>query len=262
MPVDNVQSTVYMPAYNSYSMFLDFIAKYLPQGFETIDREDPWMKDMERKLKNNKQGFYLSNLLTMQVHFVSESMTDLVGVKPEDFQLSSLLTRVHPEDFHRHSLARSMVIKRGYELLMKRDGISVHSTNTRIRDASDHFTQHLFQVFSFFSESPSKTVYLLLVLTPLTSFKLEKHGYHNYIGQDRAIFRYPDAGLLKIGNVFSDREFEIIKLIASGIGSEQIADKLMVSVNTVNTHRRNILKKTKKSTTHELVIELQERGIL
>jgi DNA-binding CsgD family transcriptional regulator len=251
-----------MPALTKYSMFHNFIAKYLPQGFATVDREDSWILDMEKKLKSNKQGFYLSNLLTMQVHFVSESMTDLVGVKPEDFQLSSLLTRVHPEDFHRHSLARSMVIKRGYELLMKRDGISVHSTITRIRDASDHFTQHLFQVFSFFSESPSRTVYFLLVLTPLTSFKLERHGYHNYIGEDRAMFRYPDMELLKTGHIFSEREFEIINLIAHGMGSEQIADKLSLSVNTVNTHRRNILKKTKKSTTQDLVIELQESGIL
>jgi len=251
-----------MSAPHNYSIFHNFIAKYLPQGFATIAREDPWMLDMEKKLKSNKQGFYLANLLTMQVHFVSESMTDLIGVKPGDFELSNLLTRVHPEDFNRHSLARSMVIKRGYELLMKRDGISIHSTNTRIKDASDNFMPHLFQVFSFFSESPSRTVYMLLVLTPLALFKIEKHGYHIYIGENLTMFRYPDAELLKIGNVFSNREFEIIRLIASGLGSEQIADKLLLSVNTVDTHRRNILKKTKKSSTHEVVIELQENGIL
>jgi len=247
---------------HDYSMFQDFITKYLPQGFVKINRQDPWMLDMEKKLKSNKQGFYLANLLAMQVHFVSESMTDLVGVKPEDFELSSLLTRVHPEDYNRHSLARSMVIKRGYELLMKRDGISVHSSQVRVKDASDHFTHHLFQVFSFFAESPSRTVYLLLVLTPLTSFKIEKHGYHNYIGENRAMFRYPDMNLLKTGHVFSNREFEIIKLIANNLSSEQIAVKLSLSVNTINTHRRNILKKTKKSTTQHLVIELQDRGIL
>jgi len=243
-------------------MFQDFIAKYLPQGFATIDRGDPWMQDMEKKLKSNNQGFYFANLLTMQVQFVSESMTGLVGVKPEDFELSSLLIRVHPEDFHRHSLARSMVIKRGYELLMKREGINFHSSVSRVKDASGIFTPHLFQVHSFFSETPTRTVYILLVLTQLSSFKLEKHGYHYNQGNDPAMFRYPDEELLKTGHVFSDREFEIIKLIASGQGSEQIADKLSLSVNTVNTHRRNILKKTKKSTTQDLVIELQERGIL
>jgi DNA-binding CsgD family transcriptional regulator len=102
----------------------------------------------------------------------------------------------------------------------------------------------------------------MLLLTDLSSFNIDKHKYHYYSGDDPALFRYPDDELLKIGHVFSDREFDIIKLIATGLGSEQIADRLSMSVNTVNTHRRNILKKTKKSSTHKLVIELQERGIL
>jgi DNA-binding CsgD family transcriptional regulator len=247
---------------HDYLMFHDFIAKYHAQGFVNINREDSSLQEMEKKLKGRSQGFYLANLLIMQVHFVSDTMYDLVGVKPNDFELSSLLTRVHPHDYHRHSLARSMVIKRGYELLMKREGTFFHSTVSRIKDASGNFTPHLFQVYSFFSETPIRTVYSLLVLTSLASFKLQKHGYHYYQGNDPAMFRYPDEKLLNVGHVFSEREFEIIKLIADGMGSEQIADKLFLSVNTVNTHRRNILKKTKKSTTHDLVIELQERGIL
>ncbi len=76
------------------------------------------------------------------------------------------------------------------------------------------------------------------------------------------MFRYPDKELLREGNIFSDREFELIKLIAAGLNSEQIAAKLSLSVNTVNTHRRNILTKTNKSTTQELVIELKTKGIL
>ena len=46
---------------------------------------------------------------------------------------------------------------------------------------------------------------------------------------------------------FQIREFEIIKLIESGLSSEQIAEKLFMSRYTVNTHRRNILEKTGKS---------------
>ena len=64
------------------------------------------------------------------------------------------------------------------------------------------------------------------------------------------------------GNVFTNREFEIIKLIAQGLESHEIAEKLFLSVHTVNTHRRNILSKTGKRTTHELVHELKERGVI
>ena len=65
-----------------------------------------------------------------------------------------------------------------------------------------------------------------------------------------------------MGNVFSDREFEIIKLIESGMSTEQIAEKLFLSPYTVNTHRGNILRKTGKSHIFELINELQERGLL
>ena len=64
------------------------------------------------------------------------------------------------------------------------------------------------------------------------------------------------------GNIFSDREFEIIKLIHSGLQSEQIAEKLFLSRHTVNTHRKNILDKTGKAHISDLIYYLQERGQL
>lgn len=46
----------------------------------------------------------------------------------------------------------------------------------------------------------------------------------------------------------SDRELEILKLIAEEYSSEQIADKLFISKRTVDSHRKNILAKTKIKT--------------
>ena len=67
-------------------------------------------------------------------------------------------------------------------------------------------------------------------------------------------FRYPDKELLNLGNIFTRREFEIIKLIASGRSSEQIAEELFLSLYTVNTHRGNILKKTKKTHVSDVIL--------
>ena len=52
--------------------------------------------------------------------------------------------------------------------------------------------------------------------------------------------------LLNMSHHLTTREFEIVKMIAKGQNSEQIAEKLFVSIHTVNTHRRNILHKSKK----------------
>jgi DNA-binding NarL/FixJ family response regulator len=43
--------------------------------------------------------------------------------------------------------------------------------------------------------------------------------------------------------ILSERENEIIKLIAEGLTNEQIADQLFLSKHTVNTHRKNIMGK-------------------
>ena len=77
-----------------------------------------------------------------------------------------------------------------------------------------------------------------------------------------SLFRYPDDEMLMEGNVFSDREVEIIRLIESGLSSEEIAEKLFLSVHTVNTHRRNMLDKSGKASMSDLIYYLKERGVL
>ena len=54
-------------------------------------------------------------------------------------------------------------------------------------------------------------------------------------------------------NLLTDREMEIIHLIKTGMTTKAIAEKLFLSEFTVETHRKNILKKLKISTANELI---------
>jgi DNA-binding NarL/FixJ family response regulator len=51
----------------------------------------------------------------------------------------------------------------------------------------------------------------------------------------------------------SDREFQILKMIASGKTVSQIGRELSLSVKTISTHRTRILKKMKMKTNAELI---------
>lgn len=42
----------------------------------------------------------------------------------------------------------------------------------------------------------------------------------------------------------SDREQEVLELVAQGLSSKEIAERLNIAVNTVNTHRKSITRKT------------------
>ena len=46
------------------------------------------------------------------------------------------------------------------------------------------------------------------------------------------------------------------------MSSKQIADKLFISVHTVNTHRRNILDRCGKDNISNLIYELKEQGLI
>lgn len=52
---------------------------------------------------------------------------------------------------------------------------------------------------------------------------------------------------------FTQREKEILKLITEGLSNKGIAEKLFISVKTVETHRTNLLKKAEAKNTAELV---------
>jgi DNA-binding NarL/FixJ family response regulator len=59
----------------------------------------------------------------------------------------------------------------------------------------------------------------------------------------------------------SEREKEILQLIAQCKTSKQIASELFISKNTVDTHRRNLLEKTGFKNTNELILWAIENGM-
>ena len=53
--------------------------------------------------------------------------------------------------------------------------------------------------------------------------------------------------------LLSDREFQVLRMVASGKTIKQIAGEISLSVKTVSTYRSRILEKTGLKTTAELI---------
>mgnify|MGYP000507046120 CR=1 FL=1 len=65
-----------------------------------------------------------------------------------------------------------------------------------------------------------------------------------------------------VEKLMSQREVEILTLIREGYTSQQISDRLHISLHTVNTHRKNILEKTNSQNIMEVVKLAISLGIL
>jgi DNA-binding CsgD family transcriptional regulator len=245
-----------------YGLFFRFIEAYTHQGFKGIDSKDPLVIQLEEFTENNNQFFYIADLLQMKVLFSSSRSTTMIGIKPENLTPYHFMECTHPDDIQRLNLGRTKIIKMGQDLFITEKGSTILSTNFRMRGPEGKYSDFLIQCYIFFTSIPYKTVFFLKIHTNINWHKKIKHGYHYYLGNDLSWFRYPDDEFLSKGNVFSEREFEIIRSIESGMSSEEIAEKLFLSVHTVNTHRRNILEKAGKSHISDLIYELKERGLL
>jgi DNA-binding NarL/FixJ family response regulator len=86
--------------------------------------------------------------------------------------------------------------------------------------------------------------------------KLSKIIYKSYIQHVKSI-KSPEQEIC-----LSEREIEIIKLLAEGITSKEIADRLFISSRTVETHKNNIIKKLNLKNLVELLKYAIKHGIV
>ena len=71
-----------------------------------------------------------------------------------------------------------------------------------------------------------------------------------------------DASGKPLHETLSDREFQVMRLIAAGKRSSEIAEELAVSVNTINTYRMRIFEKMKMQSNVELSRYAVEHGLI
>jgi len=62
--------------------------------------------------------------------------------------------------------------------------------------------------------------------------------------------------------ILTDREFQIMFMLASGLKKSEIADKLSISKNTIGNHRNNIMKKLNIASNSELTRYAIHSGII
>lgn len=71
-----------------------------------------------------------------------------------------------------------------------------------------------------------------------------------------------DSSKYEVNERLSERESEVLESIAIGLTTMEIGEKLFISKNTVETHRKNLLYKLKAKNTAELVNNAYKRGLI
>lgn len=123
-----------------------------------------------------------------------------------------------------------------------------------------HFVQQLVTL----ELTPKGRIWLGLSLADLLPDNLQFDRVHRTVVNLRTGKRYlfddEESGysIQKLTN----RELEVLGLVSKGMASKEIAEKLFLSVNTVNNHRQNILEKINAANTREAVSYARSFGLL
>ena len=191
----------------------------------------------------------IADMRTSQYVHVTKNCEQILGFTAEEViqrGMDYALTLIHPEDINDYKEALKVVWEFLLALPPHRRKFYKTSADFRIRTKNGSYKRVLQQNTTFKTDTAGNIVLLLMALTDISYINAQKNVSAAIISTENdgyLVWEAKDTHL-KAQIAFSRREREIIKLLAEGYSSRQIAERLHLSEYTVSTHRRNMLDKT------------------
>ncbi len=215
-----------------------------------------------------KYFYFLINFFDIRLEYVHHTITDLLGIYPEEFNLhDSFVRMLHPDDveqFKRKEEAAGVFFFQRVP-----DKIPMYKSTYTLRLANNEgkYVHFLVQNLAL-TITEGRIHHVLSVFTDVTFMNLLPDDRISFIGingepsyyslsTDPRTILQPQKDL-----ELSIREREVVRLMAEGLASKQIADTLDISTHTVDTHRRNLLRKTGTKNTLELTVLCLKKGLI
>ena len=213
---------------------------------------------------NENTCWSILNLYNQQYEYVSQGSKLVFGLEPDEVRnmdLFQFMEGIEPDDAH---VLQEYTIP---ELLKVMDNIPIDERKTvtiqlnyvwirpngqhalilnfiRAVEINDQGTIQLVLVKSFEIDFPRKSPGIISTIK----------SYKDPSAPERLFMKryFPYAWMREL----SEREIEILSLILAGESSHVISEQLYISRNTVDTHRRNILKKLGAKSSTDLLVKL------
>lgn len=247
-----------MPLHNSIRAFYEDIFKSFDSP--SLEKHIERINDLDTFLPHNSTFFCVTNSQDLSFDFISKNMYPCLGIDPELLRKDAMRyfwSRIHPEDVKPWLEALNALMKYTLEEVdpSDRDKMS-YTWNYRFKNGNDEYVNIIQNTTPLEFDSEMKPVMGLAHYTVLNQHtKLNIIGAAKFLNANNEYENryYNDFSQKALTNSITNRERDVVRLLVLNHTSKEIANRLNISSNTVDTHRRNILKKLKVSTTGELV---------
>jgi len=220
--------------------------------------------------------YYIIDSPTLTLDVVSDSVQALLGIPPKDFSLDGFIKGIHPDDLD-FFLRCEDVVAHFLKNCITPDRMVNYKITYCLRERVANGTYRLF-LMQTTTLSTTEDGALLKVfgthtdinhITTVNNRKLsliDMTGGSSYLDidvfEDQVFENFVPFDFEKQRPSFTKRELEVIRLLAKGLSTDDISKELSISIETVFTHRKNILRKSKARNTSELVADCIRKGYI
>ncbi len=207
-----------------------------------------------------KESIMIIDIMQQKILF-AKGFKDLLGYDDDEITLDLIVSSWHPDDKN----------------IVDRVGLAtITYTFEHLKDSPSHFLEITFR------RKKSDGSYIKL-LSRSSAFKMDESG-----NIESLFIQYTDISFMDTPNIvcwnfeidnldtesfrtniykaytdfFTEREKDIIKEIEKGFTNGSISENLNISKYTVETHRKNIFKKSKQHNTKDLLNFCKRKGII
>jgi DNA-binding CsgD family transcriptional regulator len=201
------------------------------------------------------QFFHIICFPAFTMDYISPNVQSILGFETSEMSMRQIFQIIHPQDRPIIMLATKKIVeilainlpqmtplKTIFSLVFrvnKKDGTVITLLN------------HNCVYKKLKNKLNCKIISISTDVTNVSALAKVEFGLMNYGDPIDIIF--PDEELRNLSSFFTNRERQILSLLAAGKSSTEIGNDLYISRHTVDTHRRNMLAKSHLCNTTELV---------
>lgn len=229
------------------------------QNFKAFDRSSVNEIDFNNLLVLPNQFMYKVNCQTAEITATNGNSKSLFGFNDIN-KIDQLYEMVKPTQVEKFIKETTYNLSFG-----KNDPLRVIPKRNLFSNIIEMKVGHSYglflrQTFSLRSDKNGIMSHTAGIYTALPSSFSSNTFYPKIYGPDAIYYR--NEHLNEFSDIVSVRELEILKLISEGCNSSQISEMLFISRHTVDTHRKNIVKKLEAINTPHLIAISKDTGLI
>lgn len=235
------------------SKYLKYFEKWSDQKFKNHPNEVELIKSLPSLYENlgMREGLMLCtfDFRSLELNFIAGDIEKISGVRSSVFQkmaFEATMLSLHSEDRAEMFHFMNLIFEVFQNLNMKeRHSFEYSYTSRFVHHKTRSETWVLGKARPYLIDDQGNYMMDFHIIFPLMSSpKIKKYDWnYSYTKEDGSRMIVSKYSPTKREVRLTKKEKQIVELMLSGAVSREISEKLNISINTVGTHRKNILRK-------------------